>query len=450
MGNTDSVVVQKRLARFRPEERPVVEGVFDRLHGMNPVGVAGKAGKVLTLEMLKSCMGNVASDSMIKRVYTGMCSMDPGVAPPPHGAGVSREQLVVFLADVLRGTAEERAPLIMAMAAGTGVATCDQIIEFLRDLVSAVVEIIIQKGRLQGWKPQCMGDRAVGGQLLAEQMSSELKPSEQPTCDVKCLEDWLFRVPNVAMYMELLIGEGLNVGLTSRLPPTLLPPCWETPWDKLRCLLDLPLVMFLTPHLPDGYATPWRLLFSTQLHGESFTKMVGSCRGCGPTVLLIKDTKGHVFGGYASHSWEVKPQFQGDSRCLLFSVFPCLRVYTCTGYNQHYMYLNQGQQTMPNGLGMGGQHGYFGLWLDSDFGRGHSRARPRCTTYGSPQMSAEEDFTVDSLEVWGVRKPPEEEEGETRGKRSILDADPEAQAMLEMTGKTLHSQGFREPEEDEG
>lgn len=31
-------------------------------------------------------------------------------------------------------------------------------------------------------------------------------------------------------------------------------------------------------------------------------------------------------------------------------MFPSLRVYTCTGYNEHYMYLNQGQQTMPNGL----------------------------------------------------------------------------------------------------
>lgn len=60
--------------------------------------------------------------------------MDPGGAPPPPGAGVSREQLVVFLADVLRGTAEERAPLFMAMAQGpgTGVATCDQIIEVSR------------------------------------------------------------------------------------------------------------------------------------------------------------------------------------------------------------------------------------------------------------------------------------------------------------------------------
>lgn len=152
--------------------------------------------------------------------------------------------------------------------------------------------------------------------LLYQQQNLTFCPSllsDQRTCDVPCLEDWLFRVSNVAMYMDLLIGEGLNVGLTSRPPPTLLPPCWETPWEKLRCLLDLPVLMFLTPQLPDGYNIPWKLLFSTQLHGESFTKIVGSCKGRGPTVLLIKDTKGHIFGGFASHGWEVKPQFQGES-----------------------------------------------------------------------------------------------------------------------------------------
>lgn len=38
---------------------------------------------------------------------------------------------------------------------------------------------------------------------------------------------------------------------------------------------------------------------------------------------------------------------------------------------------------------------------------------------------------------------------EGKGKRSILDMDPEVQAMMEMAGKTLHSQGLREPEEDQ-
>lgn len=39
------------------------------------------------------------------------------------------------------------------------------------------------------------------------------------------------------------------------------------------------------------------------------------------------------------------------------------------------------------------------------------------------------------------------EEGEA--KKSILDVDPEIQAMMEIAGKTMHSQGLREPEEDQ-
>lgn len=52
MGNAESVVVQKRLARFRPEERPVVEGVFDRLLS-GAGGPSGAPGKTLMLEMLQ-------------------------------------------------------------------------------------------------------------------------------------------------------------------------------------------------------------------------------------------------------------------------------------------------------------------------------------------------------------------------------------------------------------
>lgn len=58
---------------------------------------------------------------------------------------------------------------------------------------------------------------------------------------------------------------------------------------------------------------------------------------------------------------------------------------------------------------MGGQLNYFGFWLDDDFGSGHSRGQPSCTTYGSPQLSAEEEFKLDKLEVWGVGVPSENE-----------------------------------------
>ena len=54
---------------------------------------------------------------------------------------------------------------------------------------------------------------------------------------------------------------------------------------------------------------------------------------------------------------------------------------------------------------MGGQVDYFGLWLSSDFGHGHSKAKPKCSTYGSPMLSSSEEFEVELVEVWGVGPP---------------------------------------------
>ncbi|KAJ0029486.1 hypothetical protein NQD34_004483 [Periophthalmus magnuspinnatus] len=463
MGNTGSELMHKHLDRFRPEERPIIQTVFDRLVSDGPSGapVKAEARSALSLAMLQSAIGSVIPDPMVQRIYRCLCSVDPGQVPGGSGkshsvsvAGVTRDQLVIFLADILRGTAQERAPLVLAMSQSPGPqaasVSCDQVIQFLQDLIAAVIQILAHRGRLLGWRPERMGDSSVSIKLLSEQMCSELKPSDE-CCDRSCLEDWIFRVPGVSLYLDMVVSEGFNVSLRGRSAPTLLPPCINTPWKELHCLLSLPTVMFLAPQLPDRYSAPWRLVFSTKLHGESFTRMVTGLLKCGSTLLLIKDTKGHVFGGFASQDWEIKPQFQGDSRCFLFTVSPFLRVYNTTGYNQHFMYLNQNQQTMPNGLGMGGQHNYFGLWLDCDFGRGHSRANPKCTTYGSPRLSADEDFIVETVEVWAVGKLPEpEEDEEGPGKKSVLDVDPELQAIMEMTGKTLHSQGLREPEDDEG
>lgn len=70
-----------------------------------------------------------------------MWSIDPGLATPAASGktstspvtGVGREQLVIFLADTLRGTAEERAPLVMAMsqcgAGATTLVSCEQVSE---------------------------------------------------------------------------------------------------------------------------------------------------------------------------------------------------------------------------------------------------------------------------------------------------------------------------------
>ena len=75
--------------------------------------------------------------------------------------------------------------------------------------------------------------------------------------------------------------------------------------------------------------------------------------------------------------------------------------------------------------GMGGQHEYFGLWLSAEFGKGHSKAKPTCTTYKSPQLSCTEEFNVDAVEVWGLGDKVREEEDneEVRHALCICDSD---------------------------
>ena len=85
--------------------------------------------------------------------------------------------------------------------------------------------------------------------LSSPLLSSPLVHSDQGGCDVSCLEDWIFRAPQVSLYLEMLVAEGLHLSLSSRLASPLLPPCRETSWKELSCLLDLLTLMFLAPQV---------------------------------------------------------------------------------------------------------------------------------------------------------------------------------------------------------
>jgi len=69
---------------------------------------------------------------------------------------------------------------------------------------------------------------------------------------------------------------------------------------------------------------------------------------------------------------------------------------------------------------MGGQHNYFGLWLSTEFGKGHSKAKPTSTTYGNTQLSAKEDFLIDVVEAWGIGNEPKLEEDDETVSREII------------------------------
>ncbi|XP_068237441.1 MTOR-associated protein MEAK7 isoform X2 [Palaemon carinicauda] len=170
----------------------------------------------------------------------------------------------------------------------------------------------------------------------------------------------------------------------------------------------------------------------------------------GPTIFVVEDQSGGKFGGFASVSWEVRPQFHGTPDCFLFSLQPQAGIFHTTGYNNNFMYLNYLEKnTMPNGFGMGGREELFGLWLDYDFGKG--LVAPTCTTFASPQLSQHQELEISSIEVWALgpeEEDSDEEEG-TRKKKSALDKNPDARAMLDMMGKVAVSDGYREEDNDD-
>ncbi|KAK9732424.1 tld [Popillia japonica] len=209
-------------------------------------------------------------------------------------------------------------------------------------------------------------------------------------------------------------------------------------------ILDLNQIVFINAHLPQQYQLEWRFLFSSEIHGESFSTLIGRIVNQGPSVLIVEDQNGYTFGGFAPANWNLGPNFFGDDSCFLFTLVPKMRIFPSTGYNQHFQYLNLHQQTMPNGLAMGGQHGYCGLWLDQEYGFGHTSES--CTTYSSySQMSHTKNFQYRHLEVWGLGQPPPtpQERGERVG-MSVLDGNVESKALLKMTGRQMHSEGMRE------
>lgn len=212
---------------------------------------------------------------------------------------------------------------------------------------------------------------------------------------------------------------------------------------------DLSQMLFVNANLPKAQQHKWRFLFSSQIHGESFSTLLGRIVDQGSTVVIVEDSNGYIFGGYATAPWALGPNYVGDDNSFLFTLRPKMRCFPSTGYNPHYQYLNLHQQTMPNGMGMGGQHNYWGLWLDCEYGIGE--CSESCTTYkGYFQMSATKKFTVRNIEVWGVGEKPvkDDDEPERNSSGSILDGNADSKAMLKLSGREQYSDGYREEPKD--
>eukprot|EP00760_Papus_ankaliazontas_P028364 PhM_4_TR365/c0_g1_i1/m.35370 len=242
------------------------------------------------------------------------------------------------------------------------------------------------------------------------------------------------------------------------------------------------------------YNQRWALLYSSDLHGKSFNRFLAHVVRRGPTIVVIQEEGGNVFGGFAVSDWRTpsdrhdearderaavaraertgcatpelrsRPQnqhvaFYGDEGSLLFSVGrdeetgeTDVRTYRARPQmNANYQYLFDTHALDDKiGVGMGGQVGHHGWFLDRWMDFGHCKGAI-CTTFGNPRLSKEESFRVECVEVWGVdpalagggcevRDHRGSKVNDQDGKKHVLDDEDNAdKAIIAMDGHQFYS-----------
>jgi hypothetical protein len=72
-------------------------------------------------------------------------------------------------------------------------------------------------------------------------------------------------------------------------------------------------VWLLAPGLAPDLRREWRLLFGSARHGASFSTLLARLGDSAPTLLLVRDGEGAVFGGVAHSPWRRSGAFFGGA-----------------------------------------------------------------------------------------------------------------------------------------
>ncbi|KAG0717392.1 TLD domain-containing protein 1 [Chionoecetes opilio] len=424
-------VVREQKEYFTPEERQSVLALAQKL--------AGSSGNI-TLPAVEKHIAKFYNPEIASRFVKVLIR---GKTPTP--TCLTSPMLVDSLGPLTKGTLEQHLYLTLTLAGGdqAGVDT-DTILKYLEVILGSYLRVVLGGAGCRGWGCGA-GDKSVGPvcRAVLHDLLHAGASFKEAQFSYEAFEQWYLGHSLFTRLEAQVVGGCFSIntaGPTNLLPrPSLQPKSFPN-------LLSAAQVFFLNSALPTALQSEWRFIFSTATHGWSFSIFMKQIVGKGPTLLVVEDQSGNKFGGFASVSWEVKPQFQGTPECFLFTLAPQTGVFHSTGYNTNFMYLNYLEKnTMPNGLGMGGREELFGLWLDYDFGKGS--VAPTCTTFRSPPLSPNQQLEVKALEVWALG-PEEQDSDDEEGKRSALDRNPEASAMLEMMGKGRVSDGLREEPKD--
>ena len=154
----------------------------------------------------------------------------------------------------------------------------------------------------------------------------------------------------------------------------------------------------------------WQCLYDVD-HGRSFERLCFDVMGyTGPTLFVIRDKEGNVFGALAETPWSEdagEKKFFGSPNTFLFALRPTVKILRpgSSCQMENYQYINRKGYSSSPGLGFGGSIGNFRLFICADFGTDKCKERTiGVTTFerGRLRSSRTSEFMIETLEVWGL------------------------------------------------
>ena len=226
---------------------------------------------------------------------------------------------------VAKGSAEKRAQVIMSILGEPSlVQRLDVTIENYLKVLLTSKQSSTHLPQLHEWPtdPDSLS-------ILVSYLTESLKhltesESSQHYLTIHDIESWLMTTPLANCIFQsvftlcFLFPSSTKVEDFDELSdsePLLLPSKIIHPLVKetfVSQLLDQVTIMFLNSVFPYDIRGVVYPLFSSQLHGESFSTLCRQILNRGPTLIIVRDKQGYVFGGFAGDSWKFHPQFQGD------------------------------------------------------------------------------------------------------------------------------------------
>jgi len=187
------------------------------------------------------------------------------------------------------------------------------------------------------------------------------------------------------------------------------PPSFTSAHQRHQIVSALP-IRFHRKH--------WQLVYSTYENGISMgTLLRRAVDDAGETILLVKTTRGTVFGAYHGTPYELSGRrYYGNGETFLFSFAntdsagrQLFQVYTWSKKNDFFV-----RSSDTSGISFGGgDDGKCGLFIDSTLAYGVSHPcetfdsnclnRDPTRSYYESHKEEDEEFDILAVEVWGFR-----------------------------------------------